>query len=344
MLITLPATILEHDIPSFNVKEQGKVTYKLIKLYTFDNNGENNSAYAYDSNDKTDKNKSHTQLFYNLTDKKKLSKCTPSYFREVFRPDERFHNLHWYTEALKSVSSSSEPTKLWTIDQVKIKKSKFSKQIRRPRLFSISNTELGNSVFKYDSSKNESKGYSGYIATPCDNSCIQRYRWVRYKDGSGWAFIARNDPNTILVEFLKTDFDHEFDIIFLKNSPPGWRISKDSTNFDKPAQFMGRYPSIFSNPSTIRSSTTSGLLSNVSIRESTFSDISTALSVNDESVGNGNGGKISNVNSLYSERNFTSLGNLTKFDPEKSWQEYVLASTVAIQDEVNQNKRRLWKK
>ncbi|CAG8435431.1 983_t:CDS:2 [Funneliformis mosseae] len=342
MPITLPPTILEDDIPPSYVKELGKVTYKLIKLYTFDNDGENYSPHAYDSKDKTDKHKSHTQLFYNITDKTKLSKCTPSYFRNVFRPDERFQNLHWYTEALKSVSSSSEPSNLWTIDQVKLKKSKFSKRIKRPRVFSIGNAELGRSVFKYDSSKNEPKGYSGNIATPCDNSCIQRYRWVRYKDGSGWAFISRNDPNATLVEFLKTDFDHEFDIIFLKNSPPGWRISQDSKDFDKPAQFMGRYPSVFSNPSTIRSSTTSGLLSNVSIRESTFSDISTALSVNDENVGNG--GKISNVNSLYSERNFTSLGNLSKFDSEKSWQEYVLASTVTIQDEVNQNKRRLWKK
>jgi hypothetical protein len=288
--------------------------------------------------------KSHTQLFYNTTDKTSLSNCTPSYRRTVYRPNEKIDNLYWYGEALKTVKST---TPLWTIDPVKIKKSKIFGRIKRPRVFSINNKELGShSVFEYGSSEHEPKGYSGEVTTPFDESSIQRYRWVRYKDGSRWVLIARNDPNTPLVEFRKTTSENEFDIVFLESSPLGWSFRSFSTqntnsvDMNQSVQFTGRYPSVFSNPSTYRSSTTSGFLSN---RESSFSDIS--------NNGNYNTDKNSKLFSTYSESKFAgALKNLSKYDPnpkvdtERYWQEYVLASTVVIQDEINSNKRRLWKK
>ncbi|PKY32182.1 hypothetical protein RhiirB3_419990 [Rhizophagus irregularis] len=342
-------TVLEDKVPEdkvlYELKERNQVTFRLIKVFTNnDDDDDEYSPHAYDSKSKKNvmNDKSHTQLFYNTTDKS--SNCTPSYRRTVYRPNNNIDNLYWYGEALKPVKST---TALWTIDQAKIKKSKIFGRIKRPRVFSINNAELGShSVFEYGSSEHEPKGYSGEVTTPFDQSSIQRYRWVRYKDGSRWVFIARNDPNTPLVEFRKTAFENEYDIVFLEPSSLGWtyrNFSSDKTHsvdLNQSAQFTGRYPSVFSNPSTYRSSTTSGFLSN---RESSFSDIS-----NNGNYSNNND-KNSKLFSTYSESKFTtSLKNLSKLDSnidtEKYWQEFVLASTVVIQEEVNSNKRKLWKK
>ncbi|CAG8642161.1 1443_t:CDS:2 [Rhizophagus irregularis] len=262
-------TVLEDKVPEdkvlYELKERNQVTFRLIKVFTNnDDDDDEYSPHAYDSKSKKNvmNDKSHTQLFYNTTDKS--SNCTPSYRRTVYRPNNNIDNLYWYGEALKPVKST---TALWTIDQAKIKKSKIFGRIKRPRVFSINNAELGShSVFEYGSSEHEPKGYSGEVTTPFDQSSIQRYRWVRYKDGSRWVFIARNDPNTPLVEFRKTAFENEYDIVFLEPSSLGWtyrNFSSDKTNsvdLNQSAQFTGRYPSVFSNPSTYRSSTTSEFL------------------------------------------------------------------------------------
>jgi len=266
-----------------------------------------------------------------------LSTCKPSYCRDVYRPNQKCDNLYWYSEALKSVSTLAP---LWTIDQVKIKKSKLLKKTKRPRVFTMSNSQIGcQSEFEYGSSENEPKGYSGEVTTPFDQSSLQRYRWVRYKDGSRWVFIARNDPNTPLVELRKTSSKDEFDIVFLLPSPPGWRLrnftSPSSDSIDQSAQYTGRYPSVFSNPSTYRSSATSGFISS---RESSSSDEESESSEN------------SRLFSTY-ENKFSFLNNQPRYDSydfsddldsERHWQEFVLASTVTVQDEVNSNKRRLW--
>ncbi|CAG8796923.1 17534_t:CDS:2, partial [Racocetra persica] len=75
-------------------------TYKLIKLFT---TGNSSSSASYDYNfDIDNKDCSHTQLIYNITNCTDKSECTPSYCREVFRVDAR-DNLYWYNTALKAV-------------------------------------------------------------------------------------------------------------------------------------------------------------------------------------------------------------------------------------------------
>ncbi|GBC01457.1 hypothetical protein RclHR1_00420019 [Rhizophagus clarus] len=348
---TVPEEKIPEDKVLYELKERSQVTFKLIKVYTNnDDNDDETSPHAYDSKSGMDVicDKSHTQLFYNTTDKTSLSNCTPSYRRTVHRPVYKIDNLYWYGEALKTVKST---TPLWSIEPVKVKKSKILGRIKRPRAFSLNNAELGShSVFEYGSSEHEPKGYSGEVTTPFDESSIQRYRWVRYKDGSRWVFIARNDPNTPLAEFRKTAFKNEFDIVFLEPSPLGWNFrnfsspNTNSVDSNQSAQFTGRYPSVFSNPSTYRSSTTSGFLSN---RESSFSDISN-FGGGSYNNSNNNNDKNSKLFSTYSESKFTTeLKKMSKLDSkadtERYWHEFVLASTVSIQEEVNSSKRRLWK-
>ncbi|CAJ0750394.1 19323_t:CDS:1, partial [Entrophospora sp. SA101] len=92
------------------------------------------------------KDKSHIQLFYDITKVKTssdLKDCKPSYCREVLRPHPKY-KLYWYNSALKSVQqakqstnnnnsekydyeqeNSSVPTTIWSIDQLdKLKHSK----------------------------------------------------------------------------------------------------------------------------------------------------------------------------------------------------------------------------
>ncbi|CAG8433511.1 6283_t:CDS:2 [Diversispora eburnea] len=321
---------------------RNKTTYKLIKVFTSINW----------------ENREHQQLFFNITNSTNTSTLTPVYCREVIRSKQQ--NLYWYNAALKKVprqnssqsdngnnstNESSLPVTIWAIHPAKLKISKVLKLIkRRPKKFKISCTQTGiQSSFEYGREKNEPLGYSGEINVPFDEYCIQRFRWVRYGDGSKWVFIFKNDPRTPLAEFRRTSVENEFKIVFLEDAPPGWnsKTVERSNGPGSPTFPSPSYPSGF----TVDSFSPSILSQYSGYSEPTWSKESNKYlsgSISLMSAPMSLMSLSSPLNSTYS----TTDDFFYHYDDNSLntlWQEYVLASTVAIQDEVNSRKNRLRK-
>ncbi|CAG8691266.1 4923_t:CDS:1 [Acaulospora morrowiae] len=307
------------------------------------------------------KDKSHLQFFFDITKVADTSKLTPKYFREVYRPDGKY-KLYWFKDALKRITRNNQtqslstspttPAVIWTIEPIKLKFSKIFKKVRRPKKFDITFTGTGSrSHFEFGGGQNEPLGYSGDAHAPFDNTCVQRYRWVRYGDGSKWVFIVRNDPRTPLVEFRKTEIENEFTIVFLEDTPPSWnpRIARKTSDPppSNPSSPTIIYPSGFTVTSSLRDSATTGIMSDYSsFRGSAYSDASGQVGIDKHpSIL----GVISNTNKFETIREASSPTDTeipyeqNDGDLNKYWIEFVLASTVAIQDEVNSRKHRLWK-
>ncbi|CAG8548277.1 16986_t:CDS:2 [Acaulospora colombiana] len=299
------------------------------------------------------KDKSHFQLFYDITDISDTAKLTPKYFREVFKPDKKY-KLYWFKDALKSPpqnnqksSSTSSPTAIWTIEPLKFKFSKIFRKAKRPKQFAITFTDTGSrSVFKFDGGKNEQLGYSGDTYTPFNSAHVQRYRWVRYSDGSKWVFISRDEPNNPFVEFRKSEIGNEFIIVFIRETPSCW--NPNITDQILPPPSPKSSPSIMSSSeftatSSFRDSATTGITSDYSsYRESTSSGTSSRVGANKHPSILGVVNSVNNFDSVSpTETKFFDSKN--DENPNKFWLEFVLASTVVIQDEVNSRKYRMWK-
>ncbi|CAG8543118.1 2368_t:CDS:2 [Ambispora gerdemannii] len=316
-------------------------TYRLVKTY---------NSEDYDDS-------SHTQLFFRLPDEEyqqrnnyiALLNTPPTYYREVIKPDER-HNIFWFNEALMSVSgrntapfsppqpttpttsdnrstiksritiSSRTPKTIWSIEPPKIKRSKILRKPRRPNRFTIKYVPTGSvSTFKKQTNDNESSSsstieYYGDVITPFDNTCLQRYKWVKSLESkkkceNKWTFVACNDPKTPLAEFRSSNVENEFDIVFFGQAPIGW----NPNIADRLSRFSG-----------LSGGRASDFESSLSNRESTHSSLCSFTST------------ISNVKSKYSFP--VNSYNIIAEDDGRYWQEYILASTVAIQDEVTSSK------
>ncbi|RHZ83691.1 hypothetical protein Glove_88g9 [Diversispora epigaea] len=339
----MPTNILNKTLPKDNNDAGSKTTYKLIKVFTSTN---------YE-------NRKHQQLFFNITNSANVPTLTPVYCREVIRTDKQ-QDLYWYNAALKEVprpkssqlddnnnnstDESSLPITIWAIHPAKLKFLNFLKLIkRRPKKFNISCTRTGiQSSFEYGREKNEPLGYSGEINVPFDDYCIQRYRWVRYGDGSKWVFIFKNDPRTPLAEFRRTSLENEFIIVFLEDAPLGWN-SKTVDRSSRPREYMGSplYPSGF----TVESFSPS-IFSQYSqySQYSRYSELSYSKESNkylSGSISPSSLPPMSPLNSTFGVTDFLYDDDDNSLD--KYWQEYVLASTVTIQDEVNSRKNSLRK-
>ncbi|CAJ0837545.1 10697_t:CDS:2 [Entrophospora sp. SA101] len=246
------------------------------------------------------KDKSHIQLFYDITKVKTssdLKDCKPSYCREVLRPHPKY-KLYWYNSALKSVQqakqstnnnnsekydyeqeNSSVPTTIWSIDQLdKLKHSKIFRKVKRPKSFIITCAKTNSSVhFKYKKTKDKKPSKNKNNSKP-----------------SGYSADVENNPKIALVEFRKTACGNEFDVAFMVKPPNGWdpKFAFDRFNIK---------------------------------------------SMNNMKNGDG-----------HSYENYDNSGvngdgdDKNDDDGSKYWLEFVLASTVTIQDEVNSNKKKLW--
>lgn len=303
-------------------------------------------------------NYKHHQLFFNVTGSVDTSKLTPAYCREVIRINKR-QKLYWYNAALKEVprpksspsdrndltNETSLPVTLWDIHPAE--ELIFSRFLRgKPRKFNISCRRTGmQSSFEYEGEKSEPLSYSGEINAPFNNYFAQKYRWVRYGDGSKWVFIAKNDPHTPLAEFRRASLKNEFYIVFLEDAPPGWN-SRMVDRSNRMMEYTG-YPSYpspaisqdsgYSDPIYLsESSIYSGSISPMS----PVSPISPMSPMSPMSLMSTPASPMSISSPTYGVTDFfyRDDNSINKF-----WQEYVLASTVTIQDEVNPIKRRLWK-
>ncbi|CAJ0644164.1 5624_t:CDS:2 [Entrophospora sp. SA101] len=298
------------------------------------------------------KDKSHIQLFYDITKVKTssdLKDCKPSYCREVLRPHPKY-KLYWYNSALKSVQqakqstnnnnsekydyeqeNSSVPTTIWSIDQLdKLKHSKIFRKVKRPKSFIITCAKTNSSVhFKYkktkdkkpSKNKNNSKpsGYSADVEVPFDNTCIQQYIWLKSTNGSKWVLFAKNNPKIALVEFRKTACGNEFDVAFMVKPPNGWDPKFAFDRFNKCS---------FPYDETPRDS-------NLIYNAINIGNIVKSMN----NMKNGDGHSYEN----YDNSGVNGDGDdKNDDDGSKYWLEFVLASTVTIQDEVNSNKKKLW--
>nr|CAG8519361.1 6722_t:CDS:2 [Entrophospora candida] len=265
------------------------------------------------------KDKSHIQLFYDITKVKTssdLKDCKPSYCREVLRPHPKY-KLYWYNSALKSVQqstnnnnsekydyeqeNSSVPTTIWSIDQLdKLKHSKIFRKVKRPKSFVIT-------------------GYSADVEVPFDNTCIQQYIWLKSTNGSKWVLFAKNNPKIALVEFRKTACGNEFDVAFMVKPPNGWDPKFAFDRFNKCS---------FPYDETPRDS-------NLIYNAINIGNIAKSMN----NMKNGDGYFYEN----YDNSDVNGDGDdKNDDDGSKYWLEFVLASTVTIQDEVNSNKKKLW--
>ncbi|CAG8748028.1 7431_t:CDS:1, partial [Dentiscutata heterogama] len=198
--------------------------------------------------------------------------------------------------------ASPNPMTLWSIDFGDFKCSRILKKSVRPKAFSITHAETGARSTFIHTKKSVPAGYAGEVNTPFDKTCDQRYNWILDSNNEKWSLIQSNDPQRILVEFRKTNIDNEFLIVFLEKPPYGWspRIA------DRLSKYLSAKSERMNGSNDRRSSDSS------------------------------NG---SATNSLKSPSLNGSFMSDNDIDDEKHWQEFVLASTVAIQDEVNPKKR-----
>ncbi|CAG8733935.1 10455_t:CDS:1, partial [Ambispora leptoticha] len=206
------------------------------------------------------------------------------------------------------------------IEPANLKYSKILGKPRRPKRFTIKYVPTGSaSTFKKQTDNESSSStleYYGDVNTPFDNTCVQRYKWIKSLDtqkkckenNHKWIFVACNDPETPLAEFRPTNIENEFDIVFLERAPIGW----NPNIADRLSRFSGL--------SGGRASGFESLDGRESKQSSMYSFTST----------------ISNVKSKQSFP--VNSFNILAEDDGRYWQEYILASTVAIQDEVNSRK------
>ncbi|CAG8665761.1 24482_t:CDS:2 [Cetraspora pellucida] len=349
-------------------------TYKLIKLFTTGNN----SSFSYDHNfDIDSKDCSHTQLFYNITDFTDKSECTPSYCREVFRVDAR-DNLYWFNTALKAVPprklsqqppspqtlsppstpstpkfpqtlypptpktpqtlslpipkspqtlSPPTPKSLRALSPITTPKSpNFPLKSPNPVAWSI---EFG--TFKCSRILRKVQRPKQFIITHLQTGAPATYTYVSDKKNSNIIPVLTGFSGEVNTPFDKTcdqrfhwilDPDNEKWSLVQSNDPQRPLVVFKKTSLDNQflIVFLEKAPH--------------GWSPRIADRLSKY------LSAKS------NDGQRRGSDSSSSVRSDSSSGYLTvesEEDDEKHWHEFVLASTVVVQDEVNPKKRRLWK-
>jgi hypothetical protein len=275
----------------------------MVKTYTVTDKSSLPSIEDY-PNDAT-----HTQLFYRTTATDSSLGLTPSYYREVQRSSDH-PKLYWFSAALKmpqqppNSSSTSTPssTLLWAIEPIRVKRTHFLRRARLPHEFTITYVPtVTRCTFRRCRESDGPEYCASDVVTPFDATSVQRYRWRR-KSANGetrWLFVAQNAVDCPLVEFRPSAILNEYEIEFLQPAPSGW----SPYIADRMSRFSG-----------FTGGRASGFVSTPDSRDSRASIVSNSLS--------GMSWRVSDENA-------------NKEEDTRYWEEFVLATTVVVQDEMN---------